>query len=81
MPHIRIIPPDEATGELKQIYDTASRRSGRVYNVLSIQGLNPRELDASVKLYQQLMLAPGTLSRKIREMLATVVSREQTCFY
>ncbi len=81
MPHIRTIHPDDATGELKEIYDHASQRAGRVFNVLTIQSLNPRELGASVGLYQQLMLKPGPLSRKAREMLATVVSRELNCFY
>ncbi len=81
MPHIRTIPPEEATGELKEYYDAAEQRVGRVFNVLRIQSLNPREMTASVGLYQQLMQAPGRLSRKVREMLATVVSREQHCFY
>ena len=81
MPHIRTIPPEEATGELKEHYDAAEQRAGRVFNVLRIQSLNPREMTASVGLYQQLMQAPGRLSRKVREMLATVVSREQHCFY
>ncbi len=81
MPHIRTIHPEEATGELKELYDQASQRAGRVFNVLSIQSLNPRELGASVNLYQQLMLKPGPLSRRVREMLATVVSRELDCFY
>ena len=52
-----------------------------MFNVLRIQSLNPREMAASLGLYQQLMQAPGRLSRKVREMLATVVSREQHCFY
>ncbi len=81
MPHIRTIPPEEATGELKEYYDAAEQRAGRVFNVLRIQSLNPHEMPASMGLYQQLMQAPGRLSRKVREMLATVVSREQHCFY
>ncbi len=81
MPYIRTIPPEEATGELKEHYEAAEQRVGRVFNVLRIQSLNPREMAASLGLYQQLMQAPGRLSRKVREMLATVVSREQHCFY
>jgi alkylhydroperoxidase family enzyme len=81
MPHIRTIPPEEAEGELKAIYDAAFLRAGRVFNVLRIQSLNPREMAASLALYQQLMLSPGKLPRRIREMLATVVSRTQDCFY
>jgi alkylhydroperoxidase family enzyme len=81
MAHIRTIDPEDATGELKEQYDAAVSRAGRVFNVLRLQSLNPGEMAASTKLYEQLMLAPGTLSRQIREMLATVVSRELDCFY
>ncbi len=81
MPHIRTVPPEEATGELKRQYDAAIKRAGRVYNVVSIQSLNPRELSASIRLYQVLMMSPDGLPRPVREMIATVVSREQDCFY
>lgn len=81
MAYIRTIAPEEATGELKQHYDAAIKRAGRVFHIVRLQSLNPRALAASVNLYQALMLAPGSLPRSIREMLATVVSREQGCFY
>ena len=81
MPYIRTVPPEEATGELKQHYDTAVKRAGRVFNILRLQSLNPKALAASVQLYQTLMLAPGPVERPVREMLATVVSREMNCFY
>jgi hypothetical protein len=38
-------------------------------------------MDASLKLYGAAMFGPSPLSRAQREMLATVVSREQRCFY
>ena len=81
MAYIRTIAPEEATGELKQHYDAAMKRAGRVFNIVRLQSLNPRALGASVRLYETLMLAPGILPRATREMLATVVSREQGCFY
>lgn len=81
MPYIRTVPPEEAEGELKRHYDAAMKRAGRIFNVVSIQSLNPRVLGASIGLYRTLMLDPGPLERPIREMLATVVSRELDCFY
>jgi alkylhydroperoxidase family enzyme len=81
MPHIRTIGPDDATGELKRHYDAAIKRAGRVYNVVSIQGLNPKEMAASIRLYQVLMMSPDGLPRPVREMLATTVAREMDCFY
>jgi hypothetical protein len=81
MPHIRTISPEEADGALKTMYDAAIQRAGRVFNVISIQGLNPKAMRASLGLYQALMIAPGPLTRTIREMLATVTSRTMNCFY
>ena len=81
MPWIRQIPPEEATGFLKKLFDAAVERAGRVWNIVRVQSLNPRALDASIKLYGATMFGPSPLSRRQREMLATVVSKEQDCFY
>ena len=81
MAYIRTIAPEDATGELKQHYDAAIQRAGRVYNIVRLSSLNPRALDASIRLYFSLMLGPGPLDRATREMLATVSSRALDCFY
>lgn len=81
MSYIRTIPPEEATGQLKEIYDAAVARAGRVFNIVKLSSLNPAVLGASVNLYEKLMLAPGTLPRATREMLAVVVGKELDCFY
>ena len=81
MPRIRTVGPEEATGLLAREYGKAIRRAGRVFNVIGIQGLNPPVLSASVRLYEALMLGPGPLGRDVREILATVTSRELHCFY
>jgi hypothetical protein len=81
MPFIRTVSPEDATGDLKVLYDDALKRAGRVYNVVRIQSLHPRLLASSIGLYETMMLRAGSLPRRIREMLATVVSRELDCFY
>ena len=81
MPFIRTVSHEDATGILKRQYDAAVKRAGRVANVVSIQSLNPSVMNASLKLYQTLMLGPSSLSRATREMIAVVVSRENECFY
>jgi alkylhydroperoxidase family enzyme len=81
MAYIRTIAPEEASGLLKQHYDAAIKRAGRVFNIVRVQSLAPRVLDASIRLYQTLMLGPGSLPRATREMLATVTSHELGCFY
>ncbi len=81
MAWIKIVEPEEATGELKQEYDQGLRRAGKVFNILKLQSLNDRTLRASMELYLATMYGPSGLSRAEREMLATVVSWANRCFY
>jgi alkylhydroperoxidase family enzyme len=81
MAHIRTIPPDDATGPLKEEYETALRRAGYVAHILQLQSLNPAVLHAGVQLYITIMHGPSTLTRAQRELIATVVSSVNDCFY
>ena len=81
MAWIKMIEPGEATGELKAEYDLAVARAGKVFNILKVQSLNPRALRRSVQMYLATMYGPSGLSRAEREMLATVVSWANRCFY
>jgi len=81
MPWIKVIEPEDAAGELKQEYDAAAERAGKVFNILKVQSLNPGALRASMQMYRATMFGPSGLSRAEREMLATVVSWANHCFY
>ena len=48
MAWIKIIEPDDASGELKAEYDRAVERAGKVFNILKVQSLNPQTLRASI---------------------------------
>ncbi len=81
MPWIKTIAHEQATGRLKKLFDEAILRAGRVFNILRIQSLNPPVLDASTRLYVAVMHGPSSLTRTEREMLATVTSWANRCFY
>ncbi|NIM00387.1 MAG: hypothetical protein GTN89_05650 [Acidobacteria bacterium] len=82
MAWIELTGPEQATGLLKQLYDAAIKRAGRVYNVIRLQSRRPKVLRASTQLYMEVMHSPDSpLSRAQREMIATVVSRTNGCFY
>ena len=81
MAWIQTVKPEDATGELKQEYDAAARRAGKVFNILRVQSLNAPTLHASMELYLATMHGPCGLSRAEREMIATVVSWANRCFY
>ncbi|HMO15136.1 MAG TPA: carboxymuconolactone decarboxylase family protein [Pirellulaceae bacterium] len=81
MAWIEIIPPEQATGILKQEYDAAIQRAGRIWNIVSIMSQNPAVMRASMEFYKRLMHDRSPLSRSQREMLAVVVSAANHCIY
>ena len=81
MPHVRLIDEAEATGLLAEEYDAAVARAGKVFNIVKAMSLRPPVLRRSMQLYREIMFAPCGLSRQERELLATVVSRANDCFY
>ena len=81
MAWIKMVEPEEATGQLKAEYDNGVRRAGKAFNILKVQSLNPPALRASMAMYLATMHGPSGLSRAERELLATVVSWANQCFY
>jgi alkylhydroperoxidase family enzyme len=81
MPWIRQIPIAEATGLLKEEFDKALKRAGRVWHIVHIMSVNPRALRDSISFYATIMMSESPLTRVQRELLATVVSAELHCYY
>jgi uncharacterized peroxidase-related enzyme len=76
-----LIEVGEATGELKQQYEAAIQRAGKVFNIVKSMCLRPGVLRRSMELYRAIMFGPSELSRAERELLAVVVSRANDCHY
>ena len=81
MAWITIIGEDAAAGLLARLYREARARAGKVFNVLKIQSQQPRTLLLSTKLFAEVMMGAGPLSRAQRELIATVVSAANGCAY
>ncbi len=81
MAHLRLTSEDDADGVLKEEYEAAIGRAGKVFNILKAMSLNPHVLRASMELYKAIMFGESGLSRRERELLATVTSAEQSCHY
>jgi uncharacterized peroxidase-related enzyme len=81
MPYIRLIDEGDAQGPLREDYDAAVERAGKVFNIVKAMSLRPGVLRASMALYREIMFGESGLSRKERELLATVSSAEQNCVY
>jgi alkylhydroperoxidase family enzyme len=79
--YIRLVEEGEAEGPLREDYDAAVDRAGKVFNIVKAMSLRPGVLRASMALYREIMFGESGLSRKERELLATVSSAEQSCRY
>jgi alkylhydroperoxidase family enzyme len=80
-PFIRLIEEGDADGALREEYDAALERAGKVFNIVKAMSLRPAVLRASMDLYREIMFGESGLSRQERELLATVASAEQSCHY
>jgi uncharacterized peroxidase-related enzyme len=81
VPFLRLIDVDAATGILREEYDAAVARAGKVFNIVKAMSLRPGVLRASMQLYREIMFGDSGLSRAERELLAVVVSRANDCYY
>jgi uncharacterized peroxidase-related enzyme len=79
--HLRLVNEDEASGLLKEEYDAAVARAGKVFNIVKAMSLRPGVLRSSMQLYRDVMFGRSGLSRVERELLAVVVSRANDCHY
>ncbi len=78
---IRTVKEEDASGELKMIYERIRGTRGKASNIFLSQSLNPGALESHLDLYLQIMFGKGTLSRPQREMIAVVVSAANDCEY
>jgi alkylhydroperoxidase family enzyme len=78
---IETVPVDAAEGAVAAAYAAALRRAGRVFGIVRLMSPNPALLAASMQAYGAIMKGGSALSRRRRELLATVTSRHNDCHY
>jgi alkylhydroperoxidase family enzyme len=84
MAYIKTVPPTEATGKLKEVYESGAGPSaarGKVSMIRQVQSLNPSALAAWRALDVEIMRGESRITRRQREMIATVVSATNHCSY
>lgn len=82
MAWIQTVDESAATGIVKEEYDAAVARAGRLYNIVRLFSVRPNSMRAFVELYKVVMHDPESpLTRAQREMIATVVSKVNHCHY
>ena len=78
---IQSVAPDQAEGELKELYGAIAAARGGVAYIHQAQSLNVRALRAHLDLYKAIVFQSSTLSRIARERIGVVVSAANTCGY
>jgi alkylhydroperoxidase family enzyme len=81
MAWIEMIPEEEATGRLKELYAKYTEPWGGVDNIMKIHSLNAKSMQTHFDLYAHLMRGRSDLTRVQREMIAVVVSAVNRCHY
>ena len=81
MAYIPYVSHEDASAELRELYDRYRDPDGKIDNILRVHGLNPPSLSGHVGLYQTLMRGRSDLTRVQREMIAMVVSAINECHY
>ncbi len=78
---VETTPPEKAEGELKDAYAKVATGRGSVGNIFQAMSLNAKALVDNHALYFGLQFGASPLSRRERELIATVVSRANGCTY
>lgn len=81
MARINVIEYEQASGQLKEIYDNMIEKRGRLSDVLKIQSLHPASIQSHTNLYLDIMFSKTALSRAEKELIAVVVSAANGCIY
>lgn len=81
MSWIKTVSPQQATGELADIYRKIAGTRNDVASVHQIQSLNPKAMLAHLELYKSVVFRRGSLDRIARERIAVVVSATNRCPY
>ena len=81
MPFIKVINEDEASGELKKVYNQITSARGKLSNIMKIHSLMPETMIKHLELYLSIMFSKTSLTREEKEILAVVVSKINECDY
>ncbi len=79
MTRLQAIQPENASGDLKPIYEEMQKKMGKIPNIFKHMANSPVTLQAFLNLSQS--LNKTTLSPKVREQIALIVAEENHCNY
>ncbi len=83
MASVRMVPEDEATGKVKEIYDDikATLDIDFVPNLYKVMAPSPSYLESNWNKVKAVMVRQGKLDRLTKEIIAVAVSAVNGCAY
>jgi uncharacterized peroxidase-related enzyme len=81
MPWIHTVAEPDAGEELSRVYSRLKKERGKLSNIMQVQSLQPKAMEAHMDLYMAVMFGRSGLSREERETVAVVVSAANRCEY
>jgi alkylhydroperoxidase family enzyme len=81
MAWINLIREPEATGPLSKLYESSRNRAGYIAQIIQLMSRDADIAAESMRFYVRLMKSPNALNAARRELLATVVSNVNDCYY
>jgi hypothetical protein len=81
MSYIKTIDQNDATGQLKDIYDNLSSNIGMIPNIIKVQSLRSDLLEPLLSFIGALMMSEHGLSKTTKELIAAYVSKINSCEY
>ena len=79
--YIKTIDQEDASGQLKDIYDNLSGSIGQIPNIIKVQSLRPDLIEPLLGFLGALMMAQHGLSKTTKELIAAYVSKINSCEY
>jgi len=81
MSWIEMISYDDSEGDLRERFEPLQYAEGKIDHILQIHSLLPSTMTSHHKFYRDIMYGRSALSRKERELSATVISIANECHY
>jgi hypothetical protein len=79
--YVKIIPPEQATGELKRVYEKIKATRGNIAPVQMLFSLRPDIMEKMSELAGLAHFKDGYLTRRQHELIATFASALNSCAY
>ncbi|MDP7559822.1 MAG: hypothetical protein QF745_04705 [Planctomycetota bacterium] len=78
---INIVRPEEATGELAEVYDELKAQGKKIGNLVWAYSLKPELLRAARNFSHAVTWGGSSLGRRKEELIATVVAAKLRCTF